>query len=206
MTADIANHTTSNGPSITLHNLTLAFAGLTLVFALFSLLFGSRLATLQSNFVQVQNETASSEATAIQQMQTALNTAQQALETEKKATQQLRSQMAAAAKNLKKTKADLAQANQALDALKSAPPADSSSLPDTTLPAAPPATAPAVESAPSPERQQTDSSLQPAESAGSVAQHTADTQAARPTTATPEQQVSEESIFDSPPTDESAAE
>ncbi len=121
MTADIATQTKSNPSGTLILRLALAFAALTLIMAALSMVFGNRLVTLQHSQTQAAKEAALSEETAVETLQTTVKTMQQALEAEKATTAKLRTQIAAANKVLKKTKAELATAKQTIESLKPAP-------------------------------------------------------------------------------------
>ena len=140
MTADIATQTKSNTSGTQMPTLALAFAILTLILAALSLFFGTRLVALQDKHNHTQQEAAQSEATAVEEMQALIKTTRQALEAEKATTVKLRTQIAAANKALKKTKAELASAKQTIESLKPTPTEMPSSSPEATPSSAAPAT------------------------------------------------------------------
>lgn len=121
MTAAIATEERHTGPSRLLHTLSFTFALLTVVFALFSFIFGNRLSTLQTHFLTEKIETATSNAASLQDMEATITTAKDKLEAthkrlnkEKTAAEKLRQKLAGVVKDLEKTKAELASANQTI--------------------------------------------------------------------------------------------
>jgi len=119
MTADITSQDSNKGPSILMHNISLAAAALTVIFACIALLLGAHLATLQANHLRSAKQSATSEAAAIQEMESSLKTTKQALEAEQKQSEKLRQQIAATIKEMKSVKAELAKANEMLAAFQS---------------------------------------------------------------------------------------
>ena len=127
MTADIASQRKKTSAP---NAMTLTLATLTLFFALLSMVFVNRLTRLHTHSLKQQSEASRDEDAANQDMQTALKAAtvdreaaQQALDAEKTAAEQLRRQLSTTRKELEQAKADLVNANQTVNELKSKLPA-----------------------------------------------------------------------------------
>lgn len=137
MTADASNQKKSTNTGTLMPAIALVFAFLTIVFAVFSMVLGSRMAKLSHNQMNAQNEAAASETAAIDTMETALQEARQMAEAEKVGAEKLRKQLSATMQEVKKLKADLSKANQAINTLKTKAEAAPAQLPAVPMPAFP---------------------------------------------------------------------